>query len=249
MTRALIYCRYSPRPDEQCESLDFQEDFVRRYFDYLGIEVGKVIGDPETSARVTPLGKRKGGAELLTLTTGRRPAYSIVGAYRLDRLFRDVVDGNLTMRLWKRSGVTCHFAAEGGQSLNTSTATGQFIINILLAKAAYEPALTSERTSAAMLRHIANGRAMSKEPPYGMKEGDRIEVGGKMKRTFVPCDQEQAIIGRIMRMHDQQISAREIARVLQREGVPCRGEAWRHKAVGRIIKRAEGLCLKTESSA
>lgn len=240
--KSLVYVRYSPRPQELCESLEFQEDFVRRYFDYVGIEVGKVIGDPEISARLTPLRKRKGGQELLELTTGKNPKFHTVGAYRLDRLWRNVVDGNLTLRAWRKSGIACHFAAEGGQSINTTTATGRFIVNILLSKAEYEPDLTSERTSAAMLRKQANGISMSKHPLYGKQFGAPVEVfvKGKLCRrnTLVDNPAELEVIEKIRGMNADGMGVTKIARTLNKEGVPCRGGVvWRHALIGRILAR------------
>ena len=99
--KALLYVRYSARPKNKKldpgETLEVQEDYCRRYFKFQGIEVDRVIADPQVSARLVPLHKRRGGRELLNLTTGKMPVYSIVGAYRLDRLFRDVVDGILVL--------------------------------------------------------------------------------------------------------------------------------------------------------
>lgn len=227
--KAVIYCRYSPRPDDLCESLEFQADFVRRYFDYAGVEVGRVIGDAETSARKVPLRKRKGGAELLDLTSGRNPAFQVVGAYRLDRLWRSVVDGNLTLAKWAKCGVACHFAAEGGQSINTATATGRFIVNVLLAKAEYEPDLTAERTQSAMLRKQANGQAMSKRPPYGFRRvGKLLEV-----------DQHERLVAeRIISMRSSGLGFREIGRLLASEGIKCRGNGWHHSTIKAIWSRA-----------
>lgn len=237
--KCLIYVRYSPRPDETCESLEFQENYARRYFDFLGIEVAKVIRDPETSARLVPLAKRKGGAELLSLTTGSHPKYSTIGAYRLDRLFRDVVDGATTLRAWRRAGVACHFAAEGGQSLNTATATGRFIVNVLLSKSEYEPDLTAERTSEAMIRHQSNGRAQSKEPPYGQQPGPIIIVNEKPRQTWEGNMAELAVIERIrsLRANGRPMSYRQIANLLNAEAVPARGRAWHHGLVSRICRR------------
>lgn len=236
MTTAICYCRYSPRPEDECESLEFQEDYVRRYFEYRNIEVGKVIGDPDTSAWRTPLHKRKGGMELLALTTGKRPACQIVGSYRLDRLFRSVVDGSLVLAKWAKAGVAVHFAAEGGQSLNTSTAVGEFIINVLLARAQFEPALTSERTSSAMKRHMTNGRAMGSTSPYGMMEGPLDDHG---KRTWIACPAEQSVIQRVVKMYAQDMSLRTIAGQLMAEGVPSRsGRVWSHGTIKSIVRRA-----------
>lgn len=236
---AIVYARYSPRPEDTCESLDFQADFCKRYFDFHGIKVDRVIGDPDTSARLIPLIKRQGGRELIKLTTGYKPEYTIVGAYRLDRLWRDVVDGNITLKLWQNHKVVCHFAAEGGCSVNTTTATGRFLVNMLLAKAAYEPDLTSERTSAAMQRHMANGWSMGGTPPYGKCHGPKKKApNGVWRITLIDEPTEQNIIAQIEGWREEGWTLRKIARYLNELNLPSRsGEEWTHVTVKRILSR------------
>ena len=232
--RGLAYCRYSPRPEQECDSLEVQEDFIRRYFDFVGIEVAKVICDPETSARKVPLHKRKGGAELLRLTTGNTARFSIVGAYRLDRLFRSVVDGCQVLNLWRREGVACHFAAEGGQSLNTATATGRFIVNVLLSKAEYEPDLTAERTSDAMQKHIASGRQIGRYPIYGKRT---VIVDGRRMLEDDPA--QQPTLAYILKLHAEGRSPAEIRNDLNSLGIPSgQGGKWTAKTVASVCRRA-----------
>lgn len=226
--KCIIYTRYSPRRQDHCESLEAQEDHCRRYFDFIGIEVGDIIRDPDTSARLVPLENRIGGARLLELTTGRKPVYTIVGAYRLDRLFRSVIDGNNILAKWRKRGVACHFTAEGGQSLNTATATGRFIVNMLLARAEYEPDLCAERTSHGMLHKQANGKPMSKEPPYGYHVVDGLLADHSVERANIQL---------MIEWHSEGLSARAIARRLQAEGVKPRRKYWNHNTVIGVLKR------------
>lgn len=242
-SKAVIYCRYSPKKrDEVTESLEYQENHVRRYFEFLRIGVAKVIYDPEVSARRVPLSKREGGSELLKITSGRNPQFLIVGCYRLDRLFRDVVDGNLTLRMWTKAGVQCHFAAEGGQSINTSNATGRFLVNMLLSMAAFEPDMTSERTSAALKQLMVNGFSAGKHPPYGKRFGDPVEVEKNgvtvLRRTLVDDPEESQVAERIRYLHDEKhFNYSEIVRILIQDGVPARTGAWSHPKVSRICRR------------
>lgn len=233
---AIIYARYSPRPEDESDSLEVQEDAVRKYFDFAGIEVGKVIGDPETSARKVPLGKRRGGAELLDLTTGRKPKYSIVGAMKMDRLWRDVVDGILTLKEWDSAGVACHFAQQGGQSINTTTATGRLVTNFLLSIAQFEPENTAERTSAA-LRHMQSNGFLAGGVPYGKRLGPVVDG----RKTLVDDESEVTIRdNRILPMRAEGMGYYKIARILNHEGVPARGGGkWWHTTVRNVCLRGE----------
>jgi DNA invertase Pin-like site-specific DNA recombinase len=236
--KAIVYCRYSARPKrrkiDEAETLEVQESYCRRYFEFHGIEIGRVIADPQTSARLVPLHKRKGGQELLALTTGKAPAYSIVGAYRLDRLFRDVVDGILTLRAWERAGTAAHFTAQGGQSLNTETATGRYIVNILLSTAAHEADLTSERTRQADAAHQANGRIVG-GLPYGWRR-DPIET-----TKMIPNADEQLVLLKMLELAGDNFrlaNPRAVARALNALGYRTRkGTPWHHEAVRRIVNK------------
>ena len=239
--KCVAYQRFSPRPTDVCESLEFQEDFLRKYAEFAQLEIAESIREPEVSARLVPLRKRDGGRRLWELTTGATPQYRVVIAYRIDRLFRSVIDGNTTLAAWRRSGVACHFAAEGGQSINTETATGRFIVNILLAKCEYEPDLTSERTASAMARHMANGRAMGGTPPYGKRRGPLRDVGGGVMRpTWEDDPAEQAVIAQVKLLAEAGLNSYAIAEQLEVEGVPSRsGNGWSHVTIGRIIDRLQ----------
>lgn len=239
MSAAILYLRYSPRKTDLCESLEVQESHIRQYLSFAGIEPGLVLRDPETSARLTPLAKREGGAKLLSLTTGRNPEFKIVAAYRLDRLFRSVVDGCQTLEAWRDAGVAVHFSAEGGQSLNTATATGRFLVNILLSKAAYEPDLTAERTSDAMKRHSDSGRYMG-YLPYGKREGESIEVNGRLVRTIEDDPEEQSVIQMATKFYNNgcEKNYSAVARKLNGLGVPCRNSrGWSATQVKRVLGR------------
>jgi site-specific DNA recombinase len=236
--KALLYVRYSARPKKRNidpgETLEVQEDYCRRYFAFHGIEVDRVIADPQVSARLVPLHKRRGGRELLDLTTGKMPVYSIVCAYRLDRLFRDVVDGILVLRAWERAGTAAHFAAQGGQSLNTTTATGRYVVNILLATAAHEADLTSERTRLADIRHQENGRIVG-GLPYGWRR-DQIET-----TKMIPNDDEQLVLLKMLELAGDNFrlaNPRAVARALNALGYRTRkGTPWHHEGVRRIVNK------------
>lgn len=234
---AIGYIRYSPKPEEaeldRADTLEFQEAALRTYFDHAGIRLAEVIPDPLTSARLVPLHKRDGGRRLLELTTGRRPDYQIVGAYRLDRLFRDIADGVTVLRGWKKSKTAFHLTAEGGQSLNTSTAFGRMMIHTRLVYAEFEADLSSERTSASHLFKQHSNRRVSNEPPYGkMLDPDNAA-------RWLECSEEQEVIERIVLLHSSGMTSASIATALNNAGVPARANTrWHPEKIKRILKRS-----------
>ena len=185
--RALIYLRHSPKPEEKrtLDSLDAQREACERYAQYAGLKIVHVMEQPFVSASKVAFMKR-GGEQIIELS--RRAAIRHVIAQRVDRLFRNTVDGLTSMQALRRAKVDLHFADEGGSTLNCSTATGEFLFTMRLANAAYEPGLIRERTSDAMTRRIFHMMSNTKSPPYGCKLGnDGIpEKGSKNgKRCWV----------------------------------------------------------------
>src|SRR5690606_16051657 len=93
----------------------------------------------------------------------------------------------------------------------------------------------------AMLYYQASGRAMSKDPPYGMQPGPDRTVEGrsgtKVWRTWQPCPAELAVIERIVEERHAGHSMRSIAGRLNDDGILCRGHAWNHSSVRRVCVR------------
>ena len=90
-----------------------------------------------------------------------------------------------------------------------------------------------EQTSAAMLRHQANGRRMTRAErcPYGWRpdpsDADRL----------VEDADEQATIRRIREERRVGRGLREIARRLDLAGISCRGGHWSHTTVHSVLLR------------
>lgn len=174
---AIIYTRYSPRPekdgdaeriaaDEDAETIQLQIDTCYRYAAMKSLVVTTVIKDPETSARKTPLFEREGGSHLRFLPSGTHVICS-----KLDRVFRSTADGLLTMNHFKAKGIILHFADQSGCTLDLSTGEGEFMFTILLAAASLEPRRTADRTSKAMKHRQSNGQRMTsaKTIPFGQQ--------------------------------------------------------------------------------
>ena len=232
MTPAALYCRFSPRrvdaEVDKIESIDFQEDYLRRYCQTHELDVGEVIHDPMVSARLKPLHKRPGGQRLLELTTGRAPQYRAVVAYRLDRISRSIVDGSQVMARWTRAGVALHLAAEGGQAINTSTAFGWYMAHARLLQCEFESLLTAERTSDAMQRMSRKGRKIGGSPPYGLRLVDG---------AWIEAPEEMAAVREIIEL-SKTLSPREVAKAMDDRGFPCRGgRRWHHVTIRRILER------------
>ena len=225
--RAVALTRFSPRPmPEEAKSLEVQEERVQSYAAREGLEIVATFRDPETSARRVPLAKREGGAAMLAYID-RHKIKNVVIA-KLDRAFRDTIDGLAWLKKWKKSGVTLHLADQGGCSLNCNTATGELVMTFLLGIASFEPRQTAERTSQSMRHRQRNGQRMSGRLPFGYR------LDGTVLREDAG---EQEVGRRIIQLSDSH-SMRDICRILEADGIKFRGGRWHHTLIRKVISQS-----------
>jgi DNA invertase Pin-like site-specific DNA recombinase len=207
---AIAYIRVST--EEQATtgaSLAAQEASVRAYCAMRGFTLADVVTDAGVSAGV-PLAERPGGARVLAALRSRAAgAPRHVVAVKLDRLFRNVVDCVGTAQEWDRRGVSLHLVDLGGQTVDTSSAMGRFMLAVLGAAGELERGLTAERTSSAMRQRLAEGRYIGGRAPYGLQNIDG---------DLVPCPAEQAVIAEARALRSAGLTLRAVAAELAGRG-------------------------------
>jgi DNA invertase Pin-like site-specific DNA recombinase len=222
--RAIGYIRVST--DKQADrgvSLDAQSEKVRAMAVVQGAELVDVIVDAGESAKSL---SRPGMARLLFLVdTG---AVDTVIIAKLDRLTRSVKDlAELLERLTRR-GVSLVSVAE---SLDTGSASGRLVLNIMVSVSQWEREAIGERTRDAM-RHKKSKLEFVGNAPYGFRQAAD-------KRHVEPEPGEQAILERIQRLRRSGKSLRKIADQLNRLEIRTRqGSPWRHEYVARLLRAA-----------
>lgn len=233
---AVLYLRYSPRPQE-CESLEVQLAKADAYCRLTGLDYGdRIVRDPDVSARKVRFCDRPGGKEVARyIAQGVRH----VVAQKLDRVFRNVVDGRLQIEAWEKAGVAMHLVDQGGCTLNLGTATGKLLATTLLMVAEFEPTLTAERTSAGMQHHSRNGRIQG-SLAFGFREVDS-ENGHRMK---VEDPDEQAAIARMIELDTLGYSLGAICCALEEEGFENRGNGFNKMLVKRVLSRQSSTLSK-----
>jgi DNA invertase Pin-like site-specific DNA recombinase len=217
MTTAIGYIRVST--DEQAltgASLAAQESAIRAYCTMRRLELTAIVRDEGVSASV-PLADRKGGAELLTALNRRKDAPGHVVAVRLDRLFRSTVDCVETSQSWDRKGTALHLVDLGGQTVDTSSAMGRFMLTVLAAAAELERGLIGERTSAAMRQRLNEGRYIGGRAPYGLQNVDGVLVPVESEQATIALARELRAEGRTLRAVAGELGSRGI---LSRAGKP-----------------------------
>lgn len=240
-----LYARYSPRPRDKDikanETLQAQTERMEAYCRLRGLDPRYSFNDPLLSGRI-PLSEREQGGRLVQLIA--KGVVKHVVAQKLDRIFRNEVDGILTEKQWRRRGVALHLADQGGIAFDTKTATGRLIFKMLLVVAAFEPEQTSERTRAASQRYQNTGRRMSFVVPYGkMLDPDstvrRLDKNGQPLLTgLLDNPDELAVIEQMRSWRAEGTGYRTIAKRLNEQAIAARhGGRWAPSVVMRILRR------------
>jgi len=133
---------------------------------------------------------------------------------KLDRLTRSVKDlGELLDGVFSKVELVAV-----DDSVDSSSATGRLVLNILVSVSQWEREVISERTSEALLHKLGNGEYTGGRVPFG------YELDGQ---SLIPIPEEQKVITAIHSMRKQGSSYRDIA---GRVGL-------HHQTVARILKR------------
>jgi site-specific DNA recombinase len=221
-TRTVAYLRVST--DKQADrgvSLDAQRAKVAAYAELYDLELVEVVVDAGASAKTLD---RPGLARALGMLRkgGEADALLVV---KLDRLTRSVRDlGELVER---------HFAPgkaallSVGEQIDTRSAAGRLVLNVLASVSQWEREAIGERTAAAMQHKAACGEFTGGEVPFGF----RVEAG-----RLEPVDHEQHVIAEARRMRTAGMSLRAVARELDAAGLRSRlGRAFAPAQVLRMV--------------
>lgn len=211
--RAIGYARVST--DRQADfgvSLEAQTEKIRAMAVVQGAELLEVIIDAGESAKSL---NRPGMARLLALVDSG--SIDVVIVAKLDRLTRSVKDlGELLERFQKR-GVSLVSVAE---SLDTGTAAGRLVLNVMGSVAQWEREIIAERICEAM-----NHKKSRNECVGNIRFGFRLSAD---RRHVEPDEAEQAILSTMKDLRGLGYSLAEVADALNAQGYRTRrGTQWR----------------------
>jgi len=224
--KTILYCRVSTADQsDHGVSLDAQRAKLTAYADLYGLEVAEVISDAGESAK--SLNRPGLQRALAMLKSGQADGLAIL---KLDRLTRSVAD-------WQTL-IDDHFGERKGKqlfsvndSIDTRTAAGRLVLNVLLSVAQWEREATAERTRDSLQYKIRNRQRVGK-----VLYGFDLASDGK---TLVANAAEQATIRLMRELQSDGYSSRKIAAELSRRGILTKQglPAWTHTAVAYILKQ------------
>lgn len=214
------YGRHSTAKQEMTrEAQEFRVvDYYERNLKPKGVAWGGFHYDAATSARV-PMSEREKGKVIHLVA---QPGDHIVVA-KLDRPFRSLRDGVVSMDQWSSRGVFFHSL---DLQVDTSTPIGKFFRTVLLAVAELEREFASERTKETALARQRQGLPHSRGCPVGWKI-----VGEGAARRYKVDAAERELVDAMAAMREDGYSHDDIALWLMRQKIhqtkrifPTRGQ-------------------------
>src|SRR5450755_109350 len=184
-------------------SLEAQAEKIRAMAVVHNTELLEIIVDGGESAKSL---NRPGMERLLALVDAGQVQTVIIA--KLDRLTRSVKDLCTLLERFSRRGVALVSVAE---SLDTGSAAGRLVLNIMTAVSQWEREAIGERTRDAMSHKRSNGECVG-----NIQFGYRLGADGK---HVEPNPAEQAILAEIRRLRQGGSTLRGIATALNHRGL------------------------------
>jgi site-specific DNA recombinase len=167
-----------------------------------------IVVDHGASGRTT----ERPGLQRVLATLDRGEAAGVVVA-KLDRLTRSVRDIGALLERSEEGGWSLSSVAE---QLDTRTASGRLVLNILVSVAQWEREAISDRTKAALAVKRAQGVRLGR-PPEPL---------------------EDRVLRRVCELREEGRTYEAIAAACQEEGLPTpRGGQWHPTTVARLLRR------------
>ena len=220
-TKTIAYIRVST--DKQADkgvSLEAQEDKARAYAGLYDLELVEVIVDAGESAKTLD---RPGLQRALSmLKTGKAEALLVV---KLDRLTRSVKDLGTLIETYFAPGKAALMSV--GEQIDTRSAAGRLVLNILASVSQWEREIIGERTSVAIKHKQSKGEYIGGYVPYGFAMADGVLV----EDAF-----EQDVIRQASEIQASWLSLRKVSAELNRRGFNARnGQAFQAGQIQRML--------------
>jgi site-specific DNA recombinase len=228
-TRVVGYVRVSS--DEQARngvSLAAQRERLQAYAVAMELELVAVYEDAGASAGTL---NRPGLQSALAALRARRATGLVV--VKLDRLTRSVTDLGALLREYF---LKCHDLLSVSDSIDTRSATGRLMLNLLTSVTAWEREQGGERTRAALLQLKAQRRCYG-QIPVELRDSGKRDVDGR--RILVSSVAGTATLARARDLRAAGASLRDVAAALASEGRrTAKGGRWAAETVRLLLARA-----------
>jgi site-specific DNA recombinase len=220
--RVILYCRAST--DDQQITLESQQAKLAAFASLHDLDVAATIVESESAKSLNRPGLQRA---LAMLQSGEADGLAVLKLCRLTRSVADwqtLIEGYFGERAGKQL-----FSIQ--DSIDTRTAAGRLVLNVLMSVAAWERETIGERTRDALQHKIRKGERVGK-----VRYGFDLAADGK---ALLPNETEQTAIGLMQSLRDAGHSLRAIAAELTARAIPTKENrgTWTHSAVAYILAR------------
>lgn len=200
-------------------SLQAQREKIAAFCALYEYELVAIVEDAGASAKTL---ERDGLREALQRIESGEAGALVVA--KLDRLTRSVSDlATLIEKYFGRFSLV-----SVGEQIDTATAAGRLVLNVLMSVAQWEREAIGERTKAAMQHKKAQGQRVGSVPYGYLLAEDSV--------TLKENAEEQAIIRAVLEFHAAGLSRCKIAAQLTSHGYKPRGGGlWHHQTIKNIL--------------
>ena len=228
-TKVVAYIRVSTEGQaEGGVSLDAQRAKLEAYCTAMDLELVAVEVDAGVSAKT--LRRPALQRALAALEAGRADGLLVA---KLDRLTRSVRDlGELVDRYFASRWSLLSVA----DSIDTRSAAGRLVLNVLASVAQWEREATAERTRDALAHLRASGVQLG-AAALGWRHTEAVDAAGR--RVIETVANEAETVARILELRAEGRSLRAIGEVLDAEGRRTKaGGRWHAMTIRRVLERA-----------
>ena len=221
MKQAIGYIRVSTEKQaNEGVSLEAQEARINAWCVANGYELVQVYVDAGISGK-----KMDNRPELLKALANMKKGMALV-SYSLSRLARSTKDLiGISELVAKKRGDLVSLS----ESIDTTTAAGKMMFQMLAVLSEFERNLTAERTSGALQHKKATGQKYTNQTPYGFEaiEGRLVQVA-----------QEAEVVAGIQASRTAGNTLQSIADGLNGRGIPTKtGKSWAPATIHLLLKR------------
>lgn len=207
-------------------SLEAQKTAIETYCGLYDLELVTIITDAGASAKTLD---REGLQQALEMLSSGQVEGLVV--HKLDRLTRSVRDLDTLINGYF-STYTLHSVSE---KIDTSSASGRLILNVLASVSQWEREAIGERTKTALTHKKQKGEHCG-GVGYGMKIEDK---------KLVKDESEYPIVERVATLKRNGYTLQAIADYLNDAGIPTqRGGVWQPTQVSRLLSRHKSMELE-----
>lgn len=224
MTKAIGYIRVSTQDQADSGlSLTHQENKIKAYCSALDIELVDVLADAGFSAKNT---NRPALQNIMQLMKSKQ--IDAVVILKLDRLTRSVKDLGALTELFEKTDVSLISVQD---SINTATAAGRLVLNVLGSVSQWEREANGERVKAAMSVKKASGQLVG-SVPYGYNLADD-------GITLIANEIEQKTLELIKKLRSSKLSFRQIAAELEKRSIMTKKGCtkWQAKTISNLCQQ------------